>query len=116
MNSKLSLIRRVPDGDEVHFIDHWLLSFLFPVGTVLVENMQINGRARNPGSTISLTLLDNYDYWVILDASQQRLFLNSTGRILDRDVSMAMPTIAIILFHLPFLVHAFLVHMSLSTT
>lgn len=56
-------------------------------GTILVENMQINGRAQNPGRTISLKLLDNHDYWVILAPAQQRLYLNSTGRILDRDVS-----------------------------
>ena len=56
-------------------------------GTVLVENMQINGRAQDPGRTISLTLLDNYDYWVILEPARQRLYLNSTGRVLDRDVS-----------------------------
>lgn len=57
-------------------------------GTVLVENMQINGRAQDPGRTISLTLLDNYDYWVILEPARQRLYLNSTGRVLDRDVSI----------------------------
>jgi len=56
-------------------------------GTVLVEYMQINGRAQDPGRTISLTLLENYDYWVILEPGRQRLYLNSTGRILDRDVS-----------------------------
>lgn len=56
-------------------------------GTVLVENMQINGRAQDPGRTISLALLDNYDYWVILEPGRQRLYLNSTGRVLDRDVS-----------------------------
>uniref|UniRef100_A0A8C1L8K7 Protocadherin-15 n=1 Tax=Cyprinus carpio TaxID=7962 RepID=A0A8C1L8K7_CYPCA len=56
-----------------------------PNGTVLVENMQINGRAQDPDRTISLTLLDNYDYWVILDPALQRLYLNSTGRVLDRD-------------------------------
>lgn len=56
-------------------------------GTVLVDNMQINGRAQDPGRTISLTLLDNYDYWVILEPARQRLYLNSTGRVLDRDVS-----------------------------
>src|SRR4029434_3840600 len=49
--------------------------------------MQINGRAQDPDRTISLTLLDNYDYWVILDSARQRLFLNSTGRGLDRDRS-----------------------------
>uniref|UniRef100_A0A8C4YVW9 Protocadherin-related 15a n=1 Tax=Gadus morhua TaxID=8049 RepID=A0A8C4YVW9_GADMO len=84
-----------PAGYEVRSIDHELLSFPFPTGTVLVENMQINGRTRNPGGTISLTLLDNYDYWVILDASQQRLFLNSTGRILDRDPPHDITTIVV---------------------
>lgn len=59
---------------------------LSPTGTVLVENMQINGRAQDPGRTISLALLDNYDYWVILEPARQRLYLNSTGRVLDRDV------------------------------
>uniref|UniRef100_A0A8C1W3M6 Protocadherin-related 15a n=1 Tax=Cyprinus carpio TaxID=7962 RepID=A0A8C1W3M6_CYPCA len=61
------------------------LANLFLSGTVLVENMQINGRAQDPDRTISLTLLDNYDYWVILDPALQRLYLNSTGRVLDRD-------------------------------
>uniref|UniRef100_A0A7N8XZE7 Protocadherin-related 15a n=1 Tax=Mastacembelus armatus TaxID=205130 RepID=A0A7N8XZE7_9TELE len=53
--------------------------------TMLVENMQINGRAQDPGRTISLTLLENYEYWVILEPARQRLYLNSTGRVLDRD-------------------------------
>ncbi len=72
----------------------WNLRFanLFPSGTVLVENMQINGRAQDPDRTISLTLLDNYDYWVILDPALQRLYLNSTGRVLDRDVSQQTRT------------------------
>lgn len=48
--------------------------------------MQINGVAEGPGRTISLSLRDNYDYWVILDPSKQALYLNSTGRVLDRDV------------------------------
>ncbi|XP_062415976.1 protocadherin-15-like isoform X1 [Pungitius pungitius] len=56
-----------------------------PNGTLLVENMQINGVAEGPGRTISLSLRDNYDYWVILDPSKQALYLNSTGRVLDRD-------------------------------
>ncbi|XP_052466883.1 protocadherin-15-like [Carassius gibelio] len=56
-----------------------------PNGTLLVENMQINGRAQDPGRTISLSLRDNYDYWVILDPVKQCLYLNSTGRVLDRD-------------------------------
>ncbi|KAA8583718.1 hypothetical protein FQN60_014926 [Etheostoma spectabile] len=67
-----------------------------PNGTVLVENMQINGRAQDPGRTISLTLLDNYDYWVILEPSRQRLYLNSTGRILDRDPPNSITTIVVV--------------------
>ncbi|XP_075997829.1 protocadherin-15-like [Genypterus blacodes] len=66
-----------------------------PNGTVLVENMQINGRAQEPDRTITLTLLDNYDYWVILDAARQRLFLNSTGRVLDRDPPNSITTIVV---------------------
>lgn len=46
----------------------------------------INGRAEDPDRTISLSLRDNHDYWVILDPVKQRLYLNSTGRVLDRDV------------------------------
>uniref|UniRef100_A0A673FXB2 Protocadherin-15 n=1 Tax=Sinocyclocheilus rhinocerous TaxID=307959 RepID=A0A673FXB2_9TELE len=56
-----------------------------PNGTLLVENMQINGRAEDPDRTISLSLRDNHDYWVILDPVKQCLYLNSTGRVLDRD-------------------------------
>ncbi|XP_014034796.2 protocadherin-15 isoform X2 [Salmo salar] len=56
-----------------------------PNGTLLVENMQIQGRAEDPGRTISLSLRDNYNHWVILDPVRQRLYLNSTGRALDRD-------------------------------
>ncbi|XP_070833158.1 protocadherin-15-like [Chaetodon trifascialis] len=66
-----------------------------PNGTVLVENMQINGRAQDPGRTISLTLLDNYDYWVILEPARQRLYLNSTGRVLDRDPPNYITTIVV---------------------
>uniref|UniRef100_A0A668T462 Cadherin domain-containing protein n=1 Tax=Oreochromis aureus TaxID=47969 RepID=A0A668T462_OREAU len=64
--------------------------------TVLVENMQINGRAQDPGRTISLTLLDNYDYWVILEPARQRLYLNSTGRVLDRDPPNSISTIVVL--------------------
>uniref|UniRef100_A0A8C7NJQ7 Protocadherin-related 15a n=1 Tax=Oncorhynchus mykiss TaxID=8022 RepID=A0A8C7NJQ7_ONCMY len=64
-------------------------------GTVLVENMQINGRAEDPDRTISLILLDNYAYWVILDPLRQRLFLNSTGRVLDRDPPSSITTIVV---------------------
>ncbi|XP_046709848.1 protocadherin-15b [Silurus meridionalis] len=56
-----------------------------PNGTVLIDNMQINGRVEGPHRTISLSLRDNYDHWVILDPVKQRLYLNSTGRVLDRD-------------------------------
>ncbi|XP_008427621.1 protocadherin-15 isoform X5 [Poecilia reticulata] len=66
-----------------------------PNGTVLVENMEINGRAQDPGRTISLILLDNYDYWVILEPARQRLYLNSTGRILDRDPPNYITTIVV---------------------
>ncbi|XP_061767767.1 protocadherin-15a isoform X1 [Nerophis ophidion] len=66
-----------------------------PNGTVLVENMQINGRAQDPGRTISLTLLDNQDYWVILEPRRQRLYLNSTGRVLDRDPPNYIMTIVV---------------------
>uniref|UniRef100_A0A3P8PZ32 Cadherin domain-containing protein n=1 Tax=Astatotilapia calliptera TaxID=8154 RepID=A0A3P8PZ32_ASTCA len=65
------------------------------VCTVLVENMQINGRAQDPGRTISLTLLDNFDYWVILEPARQRLYLNSTGRVLDRDPPNSISTIVV---------------------
>ncbi|KAI4812263.1 hypothetical protein KUCAC02_023665 [Chaenocephalus aceratus] len=61
--------------------------------------MQINGRAQDPGRTISLTLLDNYDYWVILDPTRQRLYLNSTGRILDRDVQCYNELVGTVIFH-----------------
>ncbi|KAM6897023.1 protocadherin-15-like [Xenentodon cancila] len=56
-----------------------------PNGTLLVENMQINGVAEGPDRTISLSLKDNNNFWVILDPSTQALYLNSTGRVLDRD-------------------------------
>uniref|UniRef100_A0A8C7YT21 Protocadherin-related 15a n=1 Tax=Oryzias sinensis TaxID=183150 RepID=A0A8C7YT21_9TELE len=64
-------------------------------GTVLVENMQIYGNAQGPGRTISLTLLDNYDYWVILEPARQRLYLNSTGRRLDRDPPSSITSIVV---------------------
>uniref|UniRef100_A0A671WZT3 Protocadherin-related 15a n=1 Tax=Sparus aurata TaxID=8175 RepID=A0A671WZT3_SPAAU len=57
--------------------------------------MQINGRAQDPGRTISLTLLDNYEYWVILEPTRQRLYLNSTGRVLDRDPPNYITTIVV---------------------
>lgn len=65
---------------------------LFIPGTLLVENMQINGVAEGPDRTISLSLRDNHDHWVILDPSKQALYLNSTGRVLDRDVRQPSDT------------------------
>lgn len=55
--------------------------------------MHINGVAEGPDRTISLSLRDNNGYWVILDPSKQALYLNSTGRLLDRDVSSAVLTL-----------------------
>ncbi|XP_076856743.1 protocadherin-15b isoform X2 [Brachyhypopomus gauderio] len=66
-----------------------------PNGTVLVENMQINGRTEDPDRTISLSLRNNYNNWVILDPVQQRLYLNSTGRVLDRDPPSYIHTIVV---------------------
>lgn len=60
----------------------------FFAGTILVDNMLIKGTAGGPDPTIELSLKDNVDYWVILDPISQRLYLNSTGRVLDRDVSL----------------------------
>lgn len=60
---------------------------LWPTGTILVDNMLIKGTAGGPDPTIELSLKDNVDYWVLLDPVKQMLFLNSTGRVLDRDVS-----------------------------
>uniref|UniRef100_A0A8C6STF4 Protocadherin-related 15b n=1 Tax=Neogobius melanostomus TaxID=47308 RepID=A0A8C6STF4_9GOBI len=60
-------------------------TFFFLTGTMLVKNMQINGVAEGPNRTISLSLRDNHDYWVLLDPAKQALYLNSTGRLLDRD-------------------------------
>lgn len=52
-----------------------------------MDNLLIKGTAGGPNPTIELTLKDNVDYWVMLDPVKQMLFLNSTGRVLDRDVS-----------------------------
>lgn len=52
-----------------------------------MDNMLIKGTAGGPDPTIELSLKDNVDYWVLLDPIKQMLFLNSTGRVLDRDVS-----------------------------
>lgn len=61
--------------------------FIWFTGTILVDNMLIKGTAGGPDPTIELSLKDNVDYWVLLDPVKQMLFLNSTGRVLDRDVS-----------------------------
>ncbi|KAI7805139.1 putative protocadherin-related 15a [Triplophysa rosa] len=82
-------------GSEQTSDSFWNCACFYLSGTVLVENMQINGRAQDPDRTISLTLLDNYDYWVILDPAMQRLYLNSTGRVLDRDPPSYITTIVV---------------------
>ncbi|KAF1449554.1 Protocadherin-15, partial [Spheniscus demersus] len=64
-------------------------------GTVLVDNMLIKGIAGGPDPSIELSLKDNVDYWVILDPISQRLYLNSTGRILDRDPPMSIQSIVV---------------------
>uniref|UniRef100_H9GAU8 Protocadherin-15 n=1 Tax=Anolis carolinensis TaxID=28377 RepID=H9GAU8_ANOCA len=64
-------------------------------GTILVDSMLIKGTAGGPDPTIELTLKDNVDYWVILDPINQRLYLNSTGRILDRDPPMSIQSIVV---------------------
>ncbi|XP_039627581.1 protocadherin-15b isoform X1 [Polypterus senegalus] len=66
-----------------------------PNGTLLVDNMQIQGRADGPDKTISLSLRNNADYWVILDPARQRLYLNSTGRVLDRDPPSSIQSIVV---------------------
>ncbi|NXG28931.1 PCD15 protein, partial [Dromaius novaehollandiae] len=64
-------------------------------GTILVDNMLIKGTAGGPDPTIELSLKDNVDYWVILDPISQRLYLNSTGRVLDRDPPMSIQSIVV---------------------
>ncbi|XP_010072790.1 PREDICTED: protocadherin-15-like, partial [Pterocles gutturalis] len=64
-------------------------------GTILVDNMLIKGTAGGPDPTIELSLKDNGDYWVILDPISQRLYLNSTGRVLDRDLPMSIQSIVV---------------------
>ncbi|XP_068807148.1 protocadherin-15 isoform X4 [Struthio camelus] len=64
-------------------------------GTILVDNMLIKGTAGGSDPTIELSLKDNADYWVILDPISQRLYLNSTGRILDRDPPMSIQSIVV---------------------
>ncbi|XP_055576558.1 protocadherin-15 isoform X4 [Falco biarmicus] len=64
-------------------------------GTILVDNMLIKGTAGGPDPTIELSLKDNVDYWVILDPVRQMLYLNSTGRVLDRDPPMSIQSIVV---------------------
>ncbi|XP_026967698.1 protocadherin-15 isoform X9 [Sagmatias obliquidens] len=64
-------------------------------GTILVDNMLIKGTAGGPEPTIELSLKDNVDYWVLLDPVKQMLFLNSTGRVLDRDPPMNIHSIVV---------------------
>ncbi|XP_012872525.1 PREDICTED: protocadherin-15 isoform X2 [Dipodomys ordii] len=64
-------------------------------GTIVVDNMLIKGTAGGPDPTIELSLKDNVDYWVLLDPVKQMLFLNSTGRVLDRDPPMNIHSIVV---------------------
>uniref|UniRef100_A0A452IYB6 Protocadherin-15 n=1 Tax=Gopherus agassizii TaxID=38772 RepID=A0A452IYB6_9SAUR len=64
-------------------------------GTILVDSMLIKGTAGGTDPTIELSLKDNIDYWVILDPISQRLYLNSTGRLLDRDPPMSIQSIVV---------------------
>ncbi|KAM4702797.1 protocadherin-15 [Rhinophrynus dorsalis] len=64
-------------------------------GTIIVDNMLIKGVAGGPDPTIELSLKNNIDYWVILDPITQRLYLNSTGRVLDRDPPMSIQSIVV---------------------
>nr|XP_047925402.1 protocadherin-15 isoform X3 [Anser cygnoides]XP_047925403.1 protocadherin-15 isoform X3 [Anser cygnoides] len=57
--------------------------------------MLIKGTAGGPDPTIELSLKDNVDYWVILDPISQRLYLNSTGRVLDRDPPLSIQSIVV---------------------
>uniref|UniRef100_A0A8C7B652 Protocadherin-15 n=1 Tax=Neovison vison TaxID=452646 RepID=A0A8C7B652_NEOVI len=63
--------------------------------TIVVDNMLIKGTAGGPDPTIELSLKDNVDYWVLLDPVRQMLFLNSTGRVLDRDPPMNIHSIVV---------------------
>ncbi|XP_043568302.1 protocadherin-15b isoform X1 [Chiloscyllium plagiosum] len=66
-------------------------------GTLLVDNLQITGHAGGSNPTIALSLKGNNDYWVLLDAINQRLYLNSTGRVLDRDPPSNIQSIVVVL-------------------
>ncbi|OXB53801.1 hypothetical protein ASZ78_005844 [Callipepla squamata] len=82
---------------EIDTLLLWLyyVFFIIASGTILVDNMLIKGTAGGPDPTIELSLKDNVDYWVILDPISQRLYLNSTGRVLDRDPPMSIQSIVV---------------------
>ncbi|CAH2322191.1 protocadherin-15-like, partial, partial [Pelobates cultripes] len=63
--------------------------------TIIVDNMQIKGTAGGTNPTIEISLKDNVDYWVILDPKTQTLYLNSTGRVLDRDPPLSIKSIVV---------------------
>ncbi|XP_041426132.1 protocadherin-15-like [Xenopus laevis] len=65
-------------------------------GTIIVDSMQIKGTAGVPDATIELSLKDNTDFWVILEPRTQRLYLNSTGRVLDRDPPSSIQSIVVL--------------------
>ncbi|GCB63838.1 hypothetical protein scyTo_0000204 [Scyliorhinus torazame] len=66
-------------------------------GTLLVDNLQITGHAGGSNPTIALSLKGNNDHWVLLDAVNQRLYLNSTGRVLNRDPPSNIQSIVVVL-------------------
>nr|XP_032805504.1 protocadherin-15 isoform X2 [Petromyzon marinus]XP_032805505.1 protocadherin-15 isoform X2 [Petromyzon marinus]XP_032805507.1 protocadherin-15 isoform X2 [Petromyzon marinus]XP_032805508.1 protocadherin-15 isoform X2 [Petromyzon marinus] len=67
-----------------------------PDGTVLVDSMHIKGIASGPSPTISLALLLNENQWVRLDPALQRLYLNTAGRIFDRDPPISIQSLTVI--------------------
>ncbi|XP_053548881.1 protocadherin-15 [Bombina bombina] len=71
------------------------LNYTIIKGTIIVDNMQIKGTAGGPDPTIEISLKNNMDYWIILDPITQRLYLNSTGRILDRDPPASIQSIVV---------------------
>ncbi|CAN0436772.1 unnamed protein product [Lampetra fluviatilis] len=67
-----------------------------PDGTVLVDSMHIKGISSGPSPTISLALLLNENQWVRLDPALQRLYLNTAGRIFDRDPPISIQSLTVI--------------------
>lgn len=72
------------------YVLYYMAFVFFFIGTIIVDNMQIKGTAGGLSPSIQLTLIENVNYWVILDPVKQILYLNSTGRVLDRDVSLLL--------------------------